>query len=479
MLEIGIKSRTSGGRTKFKITRGADPLKIVIVGAGEVGFHIASRLALENKDVVVIDKELNAIRRVSDNLDVHTINGSGSSPVVLEEAGIKDAEILLAVTNSDETNLVACLVANILSPATKKLVRLRDADYDNYHEIFRDHAPYIDTVINPEIEVVKTIDRLMSVPGAVDVGEFADGRIKFIGIRLDPGTRVAGVRLSELSQVIGKQAPLIAAIIRDEELIIPGGDDRLMADDVVYFISEADKYLETLSFFEKHAEPIRRVLVVGGGRIGYRLARLLEKKSIYTKIVERNTDKCTLLAERLNKVVVLCGDGSDQSLLSEENIRDMDVFIALTSDEETNIIASLLAKRLGARKTITKISKFSYFPLMSAIGIEQVVSPRLSAINTIIQHIRRGKVLSAISLKSEQAEVMEAVALETSDIVGNPLKDISFPSGALVVAIIRKEKVTIPSGDSVIEPDDRIIIFARKQAVPKIEKILTVKLEYF
>ncbi len=454
-------------------------MKVIIVGAGEVGFNIASRLALEDKDVVVIDVDPDAIRRVSDNLDVKVISGSGSNPVILEEAGLKQAEIIAAVTDSDETNLVACLVADLISPATKKLARIRDAGYDEFRDTFREHAPHIDTIINPEIEVVKTIDRLMSVPGAVDFGELADGRIKIVGIHLDPTTRLDGVRLSDVSSTTEKQFPLIAAIVRNEELIIPRGKDRLQAGDLIYFVSETNTLLNHLSVFDKHAEPIRRVLIVGGGRIGFRLATLLEEKSIYTKIVEKDSSRCTELAEHLNKTVVLHGDGSDQELLREENIQDMDVVVTLTNDEEINIIASLLAKRMGAQKTITRISKFSYFPLMSMIGLEQVVSPRHSAINTILQHIRRGKVLSAVSIKNEQAEVMEAVALETSDIVNKPLNKISFPPGALVTSIIRKDEVIIPTGASVIEPEDRIIIFASRKAIPKIEKILAVKLEYF
>ena len=444
-----------------------------------MGFNVASHLVNENKDVVVIDKDHEAIRRVSDNIDVQVVNGSGSSPISLDEAGLKDAEILLAVTNSDEANLVACLVADILSPSTKKLARIRNADFDQYHDNFRKYAPHIDTLINPEIEVVKTIDRMMNMPGVVDVGEFADGRIKFIAILLDKDARLAGTRLSELSSISEKQRPLIVAVIREEKLIIPSGDDTLLAGDLIYFICEEEKLLDTLTVFDKHAEPVERVLIIGGGKIGIRLARLLDEKPVYTKIIEKNPDRCAKLAERLNKVVVLHGDGSDQELLKEENIQDIDVVVTLTGDEEINILASLLAKQMGARKTITKISKFSYFPLMSTIGIEQVVSPRLSAINTILQHIRRGKVLSSISIKGEQAEFMEAVALETSDIVGKPLKNISFPKGALVAGIIREENFIIPTGDSIVNPDDMIIIFARKQAIPKVEKILAVKLEYF
>ncbi len=454
-------------------------MKIIIVGAGEVGFHIASHLALENKDVVVLDIDPDAIRRISDHLDVQVVTGSGSSPVILEEAGIQDAEVILAVTNSDETNLVACLVADIISPSTIKLARIRNADFDNYHEILREQAPHIDTIINPDIEVVKTIHRMMSVPGAVDIGEFADGRLKFVGVNLEDDSKLAGSRLLDLPAIIGNARLLIAAVVRGDELIIPRGEDRLQSGDLVYFISEEDKLIDTLSLFNKYDQPLKRALIVGGGRIGFRLARLLEEHSIYCKIIERNPDRCTYLAERLNKSIVLCGDGSDQELLSEENIQDMDIVITLTQDEETNILASLLAKRMGARKAITRISKFSYFPLTDAIGIEQVVSPRLSAINTILQHIRKGKVLSAISIKGEQAEVIEAVALETSGIVEKPLRDISFPKGAMVAGIIHEEMIIIPTGDSVIQPDDRVIIFARKEAISKIEKILAVKLEYF
>jgi len=454
-------------------------LKIVIIGAGEVGFHIASHLSRENKEVVIVDDNAEAIRRVSDHIDVQTIVGRGGSPAILEQAGVREAEIMLAVTNSDETNLVACMVTHILSPSTKKLARIRGGDYDQYHEAFSQNAPNIDTVINPEMEVVKTIEHLMSVPGAADVGEFAGGRVKFIGVRLDETTPIVGARLSDLPGRIPGHRPLIFCIIRNERLIVPSGKDRLTAGDLIYFITE-DKDLETsLRIFDKHAEPIRRVLIIGGGRIALRLALRLEEKSVHTKIIEQRPDRCSILAEKLNRSVVLCGDGSDQALLREENIQDSDVVITLTDDEETNILASLLAKQLGARKTITKISKFSYFPLMHTIGIDQVVDPRLSAINTILQHIRRGKVLSSVSIRGEDAEIMEAVALETTDIVGKPLMDITFPKGVLITTILRGEEVIIPTGRSVVAPNDRIIIFARREAIPKVEKILSVKLEYF
>ncbi len=454
-------------------------MKIIIVGAGEVGFHIASRLAHENKDVVVVDKNPTAIRRVVDHLDVQVVQGSGSSPLALEEAGLRDAEILLAVTDSDESNLVACLAADFISPGTKKLARIRSADYDRYHDILKENAPHIDTVINPEIEVVRTIERLMYVPGAVDVGEFAEGRIKFIGVRLEKDADLAGVSLMELPGKIGDVRLLIAAVFRGEELIIPRGDDHLRAGDLVYFVCEENRLKEALAVFNKRSEPVRRVLIIGGGRVGLRLARLLEDKSINAKLIEKDPDRCQKLAETLDKVVVLNGDGTDQQLLNEENIGDMDVVVTLTNDEETNILTSLLTRRMGARKVITKITRFIYFPLMLAIDMELIVSTRLSAINSILQHIRRGKVLSAISIKGEAAEVMEAVAMETSGVVNKPLKKISFPKGALLTGIMRNGEVIIPSGDTVILPEDRIIIFSKKEAVPKVEKILAVKLEFF
>ncbi|NNF98070.1 MAG: Trk system potassium transporter TrkA [Desulfobacteraceae bacterium] len=453
-------------------------MKIVIIGAGEVGYHIAGRLSAENKDVVVIDKDPQALLRVSENIDVQTILGSGSSPNTLREAGISDAEILLAVTDSDEINLVACLVSGILSASTKKLARIRGADFDAYHETFRENAPHIDMVINPEIEVVKTIDRLMAVPGAADVSEFAEGRIKFVGIYVENDSPLENTQLMGLSEKTDGKRILIAAIVRDEKLIIPRGKDRLMPGDLVYVISEAEDLQNTLTIFGKRTHPVKRALIVGGGRIGFRLAERLEQKGIHCKIIEKNAQRCEYLSEKLAKAIVLHGDGSDQSLLSEENAGDIDVAVTLTNDDETNILVSLLTQRLGVHKNITKISKFSYHSLMKTIGIEQVVSTRLSAINSILQHIRRGKVLNAISIKGELAEVVEAVALETSDIVSKPISKISFPKGSLVIGIIRNSEIIIPSGESTIEPDDRVIIFAVRTAIAGVEKLLSVKLEF-
>ena len=454
-------------------------MKVVIIGAGEVGYHIASRIAFEQKEVVVIDTSEDALRHVSESIDVQVVHGSGSSPSVLKEAGIEDARIFLAVTDSDHVNIVACLFADYISPKTTKLVRLRDTDYIAYKKKLQTYSPHIHTVINPDVEAVRAIERFMSVPGAVDVGDFADGRIQLIGFRLEKGSPLPGLRLMDMPKLENGGNILIAAVIRQEELIIPSGKDVLKEGDLVYIVCETRYLTQTLSLFKIDTTPVRRVMLIGGGRVGFKMASALEKRSIKTKIIEKDPKVCLKLAENLNKVMVLQGDGTDQNLLLEENIQNMDMVITLTGDEETNILSSLLAKRMGAKSNITRISKFSYFPLVEAIGIDHIVSPRLSAVNTILQHIREGNVLSAISIKGEQAEVLEAIVSHDSNVSGKSLQKIPFPKGALVVGVVRKDDTFIPTGSTIIQADDRIIIFAVREVIAKIEKIMTVPLKFY
>jgi len=454
-------------------------LRIIIVGAGEVGYNIASKLASENKKVVVIDKDPIATKRLADDIDVQVMNASGSSPSVLLEAGIKEAEILLAVTNSDEANLISCLMANMISPTTKKLARIRSVDFDGYHENFKNNAPYIDTVINPEVVVVNTMRRLMSVPGAIDIGSFADGKVKFVGLRIDEGSPMANVRLMDFPAMFGRARPLISAIIRGDKIIVPKGDAEVLPRDLVYFIAETDKLDKTIELFGKKITPLRSVLIVGGGRIGLRLAKLLEQESISTKIVDSDLKRCEELAEKTEKTIILHGDASEKNLFLEESVGDIDVVVATTDNDETNILVSLLAKEMGAQTTITKISKTNYLPLMKTIGLDKVVSPRLSAARSILRDIRKGKVLSAVSVFGEGAEFIEAVALETSGITKKPLRKIAFPKGSILVCIIREDEIIIPSGESIVEPGDRIIMFSKKEDIQKLEKLLTVKLEFF
>jgi trk system potassium uptake protein TrkA len=454
-------------------------LKIIIVGAGEVGYNIAGRLSSESKRVIVIDKNPEAVRRLAEDLDVQTITGSGSNPKILMDAGIKDAEILLAVTDSDETNLVACLMANLISPTTRKLARIRDSGFDPYHDRFKKEHPHIDMVINPEIEVVNTIRKLIQVPGAADVGDFVDGQVKYVGIRLEKQSPMVGTRLVDFASRFGPDRPLIAAIIRNNEVIVPRGTNYVEPGDLIYFICETEKLESTLNLFGLKTEPTRRVFIIGGGRIGERLAKRLEEDAIKTKIIESDIQRCRYLSEKMDKTIILHGDGSDQKLFLEENISRSDVMVTVTEDDETNILVSLMAKNLGVRNTITRIDRSNYFPLLSTIGIDKIVSPRLSAVSSILQEVRKGKVLSDISISGDRGEFIEAIALETSDITNNPLKKISFPKGAILVCIVREGQVMIPAGDSIVRPGDRMILFAVRHAVKKLEKLLTVKLDFF
>lgn len=454
-------------------------MKVIIVGAGEVGYHIASKLSSENKDVVLIDKDEERLRQVGESLDVQILIGSGSNPALLQEAGIKSADMIVAVTDSDESNLVACLMSRILSPGTTRIARIRNQDFFMMEEMRKEEILGLSLVINPEVEVVKTIRNLLEVPGAVDVIDFADGLVRLIGIKINPKSNLVGRTMIELTRESPGHRVLVAAIYRDHNVIIPYGQTRLEEGDLVYVVTRPKEVSQTLKFFGIQPHPVRFVFIVGGGQVGSLLAKKLEKQGIKVKLIDRNPERCKKLGAELNKTVILKGDGTDQELLEEENVSDADFFVALTNDEEENVLACLLARRLGVRHTITRVNKFAYIPLVSAIGLETLVSSRLSAVSAILSNIRRGKVVSVSALKGEDAEAIEFEALQTSEIVGRPLAEIKFPKQALIAAIVRNGDIIIPQGSTVIEPQDRIIVFTRREAIPKVEKALTVKLEFF
>ena len=455
-------------------------MRIIIIGAGEVGFHIAQRLAVENKEVVVIDKSAEALRKIAETSDVQTVQGSGSSPEVLEDAGIAEADILLAVTDSDEINLIACFFANMLSPNVTKLARIRAGIYTNYGHLLTGEEVGITKIINPDEEVVNSILRLMSVPGAVEINEFAGGKIRLIGINLPDESPVVGSRLLDLRAKIGDDLGIvIAALVRDDKLIIPGGLDEIRKGDVVYFACDIREQEDILERLGVSTEPVREVLIVGGGNIGYKLAKALDNKYYHTRILENRQKRCEFLSERLDRPIVLMGDSTDQDILREENIQDMDMVMAVTGDEETNILTCLLAKSLGAKSTVTRVNNFGYMPLIEPIGIDYLVCPRLSAINSLLHYIRRGRVISSVSIKGEEAEALEAIAHEDSPIVGKAIKDLGFPRGCLVLCFQRGDEVVIPRGDTVIRPKDQLIIISTRQNIPKVEKVLTTKVEFF
>jgi len=452
-------------------------VKIIIVGAGEVGFHIAQKLSEESHDVVLIDKDPNMIKRIGENLDVQAFLGSGTSPQMLKDSGIREADMLVAATDSDEVNLISCLLACNLSKYMLKVARVRNKEYLEERDLFGQDLLGIDHIINPESVMVETIQNLMEVPGVSDVIEFAEGRVKLIGFTVTKDSPFNGRKLLSFEGL--EEKVLVGAIVRGTQVLIPQGSDTIQTDDMVYVVVRNNELHHVLRLFNIREEGLRRVIIVGAGQAGRALATALDKTKVSVKIIDKSKEKCDDLAKNLERVIVINGDGTDRDLLQEENIKDVDFMVVLTGDEESNVLISLLAKGLGAKKTITRVSKLSYIPLVSAIGIDTVVSPRLSAVRAILQYIRRGKIISVAPLKGEHAEAIEAEALETSDIVNIPLSKVKFPKGAIIGAIVRGEQAIIPRGDSVIMPKDHLIIFALRKVIPRLEKLLTVKLEYF
>ncbi len=454
-------------------------MRVIIVGAGEVGFNVARRLSGENKDVVVIDMNPQALSKVSDSLDVQTIQGSGSNPEILEQAGVDEADIFLAVTDKDEINLISTFLANRMSPDSIKLARIRNEDYTKFPDMFTEGYLRIDTIINPDEEVVESILRVMSVPGAVEINDFVGGKVRLIGVKLPDESPLVGVALMNVREHLGDVDVVIAALVRDDRLIIPGGLDTIEQGDIVYFTCIRDHQDELLKRAGILSDPIRKVMIVGGGNVGSLLARALDNKKYHTRLLDHDAERCDFLSEKLDRVIVLHGDGTDQDLLKEENVGDLDMVISVTGDEEMNILSCLLAKNLGARKTITRINNFAYIPLIQPIGIDHLVCPRLSAINSILHFVRQGKVISAVSIKGEEAEALEAIAQEKSGIVGKPIMDLNLPKGTLILCFQRGDEVIIPTGLTVIEPNDRLLIISTHKNIPKIEKALTTKLELY
>jgi len=452
-------------------------MKIIIIGAGEVGFNIAQRLSEENHDVVVIDKDQNKINHLQTVLDVQAVVGSGTSPSILQEVGIKESDIIVAATDSDEANLIACFFAQHLTDYITKIARVRNPDYMEHSDMFKTDFLNIDLIINPQSEMVGSMLKLMEVPEASEVLDFVNGKVKLIGVTVKEDSPIVGRKLSSFQDV--EQVLLVGVIIRGEEVIIPSGNDVIQANDLLYCVTRKEEISTIFRLLNVKEVGLGRVVIVGGGTTGLALATSLDKTNINTKIIEKDSQRCLELAEKLEKVVVLNGDGTDRDFLLEENIADVDLMVVITGEEETNVLISLLGKALGAKKTVTRIGKLSYIPLVSAIGIDTVVSPRLSAIRAILQYIRKGKVVCVAPLKGEAAEVIEFEALETSDIVNTPLSEVKFPKEAIVGAIVRGEEIIIPRGHNMIKPHDHLIIFALQGAIPKLEKLFTVKLEYF
>ncbi|MCA1906265.1 MAG: Trk system potassium transporter TrkA [Desulfarculus sp.] len=453
-------------------------MHVLIIGAGEVGFHTALRLSREGHRVVVLDRDPEQLRKVNERMDVNTLLGPGASPKMLVEAGVAQADLVVAVTDSDEVNLTACRFAKLLARNATRVARVRSQDYLEFLEREGSKALDLDAVINPEREVANQILQFISVPAASSVADFAEGRVKLLSLRVPATSPLVGRKLMEL-RTAGGPVFLVAAIERAGRVVIPRGADAIHYDDLAYVVVRKEEIEPVVRAFGLHADPVRSLVVVGGGAIGRLVAQEAAARGVKVRIIERNEERCHQLVDRLRGVLVLHGDGTDLSLLEEENIGAADVFAAVTDDEEDNVLIALLGKKMGAKRTISRVAHLGYVPLVSTLGLDLVVSPRFAAVGAILRYLRRGKVLNVAALRDEGAEVIEVEAQATSALVGRPLAEVRLPAGALVAALDRGGVVDIPNGATVVNPGDRLVIFLLRSVLAKVEKLLTVSLEYF
>ncbi|MFZ5791953.1 MAG: Trk system potassium transporter TrkA [Pseudomonadota bacterium] len=458
-------------------------MKVIICGAGQVGFNIARYLSREENDITVIDVEPSLIERISDTLDVRGVVGYAAHPDVLEQAGARDADLLIAVTHYDEVNMVACQVAHALFEVPRKIARVRAQSYlqAGYAELFNRQNMAIDEIISPEIEVARAIGRRLEIPGAFDAIPLSDGRITLVGVRCHAECPVIDTPLRHLTELFPDLAMAVVAIQRNERKIVPTADDQMLVGDEVYFVADSRHLKRALSAFGHEEPEARRLIIVGGGHIGQFLAETLESEepNIEAKLIEIDRRRAEQVAQSLARTIVIQGDALDPDILAEANVRATETIIAVSNDDEVNILASLLAKRYGCQRSITLVNKPVYGPLIGALGIDAVVSPRAITVSTILQHVRRGRIRSVHSLSEGFGEIIEVDAMPTSSLVGKPLREAKLPAGVLVGAILRGDTMIVPRGDTVIKPEDRVIIFATTEAVPKVEKMFSVRLEFF
>lgn len=457
-------------------------MKIIIIGAGQVGATLAENLASEDNDITVIDKDSNRLRELQDRLDIQTVEGSGSHPDVLEQAGCNDADMLIAVSNQDETNMIACQVAHTLFKTPTKIGRIRSSAYAKYPELFCDQALPMDVRISPEKEVTKHLSRLIRYPGALQVMEFAEGKVQLVVVKAEKGGPLIDQPISFLKEHMPSIQTRIAAIYREGQSISPDGNTHIRANDEVFFLTAQRDVLDVMSELRPLDTPYRRIIIAGGGNIGERLAQSLEKE-YRVKIIERDPERCRYLSETLDNTIVLNGDASKQELLLEENIESTDVFCALTNNDEANIMSSMLAKVLGVRTVMTIINNPAYVDIVQEGMIDIAISPQQTTIGSLLSYIRRGDVVNVHSMRKGAAEALEAVAhgdYRSSKVVGRSIANLNLPEGATIGAIVRDEDVLVATGDLVIEAEDHVIIFVtNKKQIPAVELLFQVGLSFF
>ncbi len=458
-------------------------MKIIILGAGQVGASTAEILSREENDITLVDHNPKVLAPLQDRLDIRTIAGQASSPEVLLRAGVEDVDLVLAVTDSDETNMIACQIAHSLFNTPTKIARVRDPDYLAHPDLFCVGSIPIDVIINPERVVTDQIQRLIEYPGALQVIDFAGGKIRLVGLRAYYGGALVGQELRELANHLPSVSTRVVAIYRRDRAIIPGGETIIEPDDEVFFIATRDDIHKVMQELRSTEAVGRRVIIAGAGNIGFRLAQSLEQTGFQVKLIERDAERARAVSEELEDTVVLAGDAADEELLRQENIDAMELFCALTNEDEANILSAMLAKRLGARRAMAIVNRSAYIDLIESNVLDIAISPRLSTVSALLSHVRRGDIKAAHSLRRGVAEAIEAVAhgdRDTSKIVGRPLHELKLPEGATIGAIMRDDKLLHIHRESVIEEGDHVIIFViDKRRIPDVEKLFQVSATFF
>jgi trk system potassium uptake protein TrkA len=437
-------------------------MRILILGAGQVGRTAAYHLSREEaNEVTVVDVNEDVLRELQDRLDIRTVAGNASYPTVLEAAGAQETDIIVALTNSDEVNMMACEVAFTLFRTPTKIARIRSAEYTSRPNLFGEESIPIDVFISPEQLVTEYIERLIRYPGALQVLDFADGKVRLVGVRALRGGLLVGHRLRELPQHLPKADARVVAIYRAGKSISPQGDTAIEDGDEVFFLAATNDIRRVMGELREQDHPVRRVVIAGGGNIGFRLAKTLEKSN-QVKLIERDVKRARKVSELLENAIVLNGDAADEELLIEENIDSADVFASLTNSEEANILSAMLAKRLGAHKVMALINKPSYAELMESGSIDVAISPQTITIGSLLAHVRRGDVVRVHSLRRGAAEALEAVVHgdeRTSRLVGRKVEEIRLPEGTSIGTIVRGEEVIMAHHDTVVQADDHLILF--------------------
>ncbi|KPK47308.1 MAG: potassium transporter peripheral membrane component [Thiotrichales bacterium SG8_50] len=454
-------------------------MKIIILGAGQVGTSVSENLVNEANDITVIDTDTRRLQDLQNRLDLRTIEGNGAHPDTLRRAGAEDADMILAVTNSDEVNMAACQIAYTLFHTPTKIARIRDAEYLSHPEIFSQDAIPIDVIISPEQIVTDYIQRLIEYPSALQVLDFAGGLVQLVAMKALKGGPLVGHEIRELRDHLPGIDSRVAAIYRQDRPIPPEGDTVIEVDDEVFIIAAKQHLRTVMGELRKLEKPVRRVMLAGGGNIGRRLAASLETRGFSVKLIDHNPIRSREVAEHLQKTIVLLGDAADEELLMQEGIADTDVFCALTNDDEANILSAMLAKRLGARKVMSLINRGSYVDLVQNVGnMDIAISPQQATIGSLLAHVRRGDVVAVHALRRGAAEAIEAVAhgdAATSKVVGRAIEDIKLPRGVTMGAIVRGKEVLMAHHDTIIESNDHVILFVvDKRHIPDVEKLFQV-----